>query len=360
LSPSKALEKRDEQLHTWLMARKKQSAIRKFIYNLRYRFGEYALRSFVRGLPFVPTWLLSSYVRFVAGVTFVVLWKYRRRMHENLAAACGDAISTEERKAIVWAAWLNFARSVLDTTRVMHWSKNRIVSTVALEGEGHIQRALEQGRGVLALSAHLGTFTMIGSRLAAAGLPVSIVVKQPANERLARLIDGYRAQIGIHTISAKPRREAVRGILKALRNNRIVIVIADEFKSGDIMVDFFGLRVPAPRGPATLALRTKAVTLPMFVTREPDDSLKLSVGAPIVPVETPDLEESVAATTALYTRHIEAAVKKNPGQWNWLGLPRQDGQLSRAEIARRRRALGIPRNKARIRSGAATSRTPLS
>ena len=47
-----------------------------------------------------------------------------------------------------------------------------------------------------------------------------------------------------------------------------MLVIADEFKSGDVMVDFFGMKLPAPRGPATLALRTGAVTLPMFATRE--------------------------------------------------------------------------------------------
>jgi KDO2-lipid IV(A) lauroyltransferase len=334
------------------MARKrKRPALRHFFYGLRYRIGEHMLRGFVRVLPRLPAWLVLSYTRFMARVAFLLLSRYRKRMEENLTLAFGNDISAQERMALVWAAWLSFARGVLDTTQVMHYSKERILATVALEGEEHIQRALEQGKGVLALSAHLGSFTMIGARLAAAGFPFSVVVKQPADERFARLIDGYRSQIGIRTISAKPRREAVRGILKALRSNHIVLVIADEFKSGDVMVDFLGLKVPAPRGPATLALRTGAITLPMFVTRQPDDSLKLSVGAPIAPVERDDLEASVVATTELYTRHIEAAVRKTPDQWNWLGLPRRSGEMSRVEIARRRRALRIKRGKAKIHPG---------
>jgi KDO2-lipid IV(A) lauroyltransferase len=212
---------------------------------------------------------------------------------------------------------------------------------VDLQGEEHIHRALDLGKGALALSAHLGSFTMIGARLAAAGLPFSVVVKSPGDERLARLIDGYRTRIGIHTISAKPRREAVRGILKALRDNRIVLVIADEFKSGDVMVDFLGLKAPAPRGPATLALRTGAVTLPMFAVRRADDSLVLSVGEPIAPVDRAELEESVVATTIAYTRQIEAAIREYPEQWNWLGLPRRDpNKISRADMARARRAAG--------------------
>jgi hypothetical protein len=60
----------------------------------------------------------------------------------------------------------------------------------------------------------------------------------------------------------------------------------------------------------------------------------LSVGAPIVPVEGDDLEQSVIATTAVYTRYLEAAIRKYPDQWNWLGLPRRDRKMSRAEMAR--------------------------
>ena len=310
----------------------------RFFYNLRYRFGEYAQRGTVAAWPFIPHWLVELFTSVMARVTYVLLWKYRARMQENLAMALSADIPDERaRRALIWRAWCSFGRAVIDTVEVLHDSREKIISTVALEGEEHVKRALEKGKGVLALSAHLGSFTMIGARLAASGYPFSVVVKQPADKRFARLIDDYRAQLGIHTISAKPRREAVRGILKALRENRIVLVIADEFKSGDVIVDFFGLKVPAPRGPAALALRTGAVTLPMFATRRSQGSLVLSVGAPLAIVEGDDVEKSVFATTALYTRCIEAAIRECPDQWNWLGLPRRDGKVSRAERARIRR-----------------------
>ena len=192
----------------------------------------------------------------MAWVSFMLMSQYRRRMEENIALTLGKDIPGEaERKDLVWRAWKNFARGVLDTMAILHHSKARIVGSIRLDGEEHLQSALAKGKGVLALSAHLGSFTLIGARLAAAGYPFSVVVKHPADERFARLTDDYRSRIGIHTIPAKPRRQAVRGMLKALRENRIVLVIADEFKSGDVMVDFFGMQVagaarPGDPGPA--------------------------------------------------------------------------------------------------------------
>ncbi|MSP39565.1 MAG: hypothetical protein EXR70_13845 [Deltaproteobacteria bacterium] len=313
----------------------RRSALGQLLYEWRYRAGEYALRGFIGFLPLVPLRVMTSITSSLAWCAFQFMPGYRERMEKNVGAAMGEEFpSVEARKELVWQAWHNFARTVFDTTMLMHLSKEKIIAMVAVEGEDELRRALEKGKGVLALSAHLGSFTMLCARLAADGYPFSVVVKHPRHQRFAKLTDDYRAQVGIHTIPAKPRREAVRGILKALRNNRVVLVIADEFKSGDQLVDFFGMKIPAPRGPATLALRTGAVTLPMFATRQPDDSLLLSIDAPIDPVLGEDMEAGVAATTAVYTRCLEQAIRRYPAQWNWLGLPERDGKPSRATMVR--------------------------
>lgn len=313
---------------------KRKFFLGRLFYWLRYRGGECCLRAFIAILPWIPRRLVLLFTAAATRLTFWILWKYRRRMEENLALALGGELAAaREPKAIVWRAWRNFAQSVYETTCAMYDSKEKICSSVALEGEDHLRRALERGRGVIALSAHLGNFTMIGARLAAAGYPFSVVVKQPKDERFARLIDHYRAVVGIQTISAKPRREAARQILKALRRNEVILVIADEFKSGGVEVEFLGRTAPAPRGPATLALRTGAAVLPTFVTRDREDRLTLRIGAEIELAKTGDLQGDVSANAALFARHLEAMVRRYPDQWNWLGFHR-DGRIPRSEIGK--------------------------
>jgi KDO2-lipid IV(A) lauroyltransferase len=311
---------------------KKRSALSRFFYRLKYGLGAYVLRIFILVLGRLPDRWVVSASTFWAWITHKLLWKYRIRMEDNIAAAAGDRFPDKaERKAMVWRIWKNFTRGLFEAGALIDFPKEAIVTKIRVEGEQHLRDALARRKGVLALSAHLGNFALIGARLAAAGYAFSVVVKHPSNEEFAELITQYRAQVGIDTIAAKPRREAVRAIVQALRENRIVLVVADEFKSGEITVEFMGQTVPAPRGPATLALRTGAVTLPMFATRRRDDSIVLAIGRPIEAVNRESLEETITATTALYTRHLEDAIHRFPDQWSWLGFPRK-GRVVRGEM----------------------------
>ncbi len=332
---SHCLAKHPKRIHKSFMRRRKSkrhSGVRGFLHRLRYWLAAYALRTIIAALAWLPERVVVSASSFFSWITHKLLWEYRIRMEENIAGALGDRFPGHlERKALVWRVWKSFARGLFEAGALIHCPKEQVIKKVRVEGEEHLHRALGLRRGVLALSAHLGNFALIGARLAAAGYPFSVVVKHPGDEQFAQLITNYRAQVGIETISAKPRREAVRAILEALRENRIVLVIADEFKSGDVMVEFMGQILPAPRGPATLALRTGAVTLPMFAIRQADDSIILAIGPAIEAIQRDSLEETITATTALYTRHLEDVIRRYPDQWNWLGFPRK-GRVARSKM----------------------------
>jgi len=251
-----------------------------------------------------------------ARLTFAILWKYRKLMEENVSMAMSDQfLPVERRKTLARMAWRNFVWGLCETACALYTSRDALCASVAIEGEEYLKRALEKGKGVIAFGAHLGNFTMIGPRLAAAGYPFSILVKHPPDQRLARLIDGYRAKVGVKTISAKPRRQAARQILDALRRNELVLVLPDVFKSGRVNAQFLGSAVYVRRGPVTLALRAGAAVVPMYVTRDAEDRLTLRISPEIDVVKTGDLQEDVAANLALFTRHLEDMVRRYPDQW---------------------------------------------
>jgi KDO2-lipid IV(A) lauroyltransferase len=298
---------------------------------MRDRVGEACLRTFVFALPAIPRRLLWLFTAAGAELTFRCLRKYRARMEESLSdVMAAEALSAEDRAEMVRRTWRNFARGFYETTAALCSTPDEIAAAAALRGEEHLKRALEKGKGVIGVSAHLGNFTLLGARLAASGYRFQVVIKQPRDRRLASLMDRYRARIGIHTISARPRREAARKILKALRRNEVVLLIADEFKSGGVEVRFLGRSAYAPRGPATLALRTGAAVVPMFMVRDKRDDLTLQVQPELELAATGDLERDVAISVARISACLEQAILTYPDQWSWLGF-RESGKAPEAE-----------------------------
>src|SRR5262245_45787377 len=295
----------------------------KFHLWLRHRTAEHCLRAFIFLVPRIPPSLRVPITSAFARLTRAILWRYRKLMEENVSMAMsGQFLPVKRRKTVARMAWRNFARGLYETARTLYTSRDALCASVAIEGEEHLKQALEKGKGVIALGAHLGNFTMIGPRLAAAGYPFSILVRHPPDQRLARLIDGYRAKAGVKTISAKPRRQAARQILGALRRNEVVIVLPDVFKSGMVNTQFLGSAVYVRRGPVTLALRAGAAVVPMCVTRDAEDRLTLRVAPEIDLVKTGNLQQDVAASLALFIRHLEEMVRRYPDQWYQLSPQR--------------------------------------
>lgn len=299
----------------------KKKRNQRILYRLRYRVGEYCLRGFVASLPWIPRVIPDTFTRLGANVSFLLLRNYRQRMQHTLREVMSDAFPTEDaRDRVVWSAWNNFAQGIYETACSMSLTREELCTQIAIEGEEHLQAALGRGKGVIALGAHLGNFTLIGPRLAAGDYPFSVVVKLPRDPRFAELQNSYRTRVGVRTISARPRRETVRQILKTLRINGVVLLIADEFKSGGVEVSFLGRRVPAPRGPVTIALRTGAAVVPMFMVRGPGGRHTLIIRPEIELSKTDDSQQDVVTNAGRFAAELEWMVRRYPEQWNWLGF----------------------------------------
>jgi hypothetical protein len=70
----------------------------------------------------------------------------------------------------------------------------------------------------------------------------------------------------------------------------------------------------------------------------------LSIGPEVDLIKHEDVDQSVAATTKLFTQYLEDAIRAYPDQWNWLGFHR-NGRMGRPVRRRRKkraRALSAP------------------
>ena len=287
-------------------------------YRLRFRLGELVLQGVVRWLPRVPVAWLETIGEVVWRVGYRLQRKRVRRMEGNVALALGDDLpDPDARRALVRRSCRHAFRSVLEAgLAVTHEAERARLWSLPIEGRERLAAAFERGRGVLVVSAHIGAFTALPIRLAA-DYPVSLVANRPADDRVATLLDEARASLGMGSVPVRPAHAAARASLTALREGRVLTILADEFKSGGVEIEFFGRPASAPRGPVTLAMRSGAALVPVFARRDEHDRLSLHVGREIELTATDDPVKDVVTHTQRIFDEIERQVRAHPDQWSW-------------------------------------------
>jgi KDO2-lipid IV(A) lauroyltransferase len=107
--------------------------------------------------------------------------------------------------------------------------------------------------------------------------------------------------------------------LKALRDNGLLALVCDRDLRGDgVDVEFFGEHTTLPAGPATLALRTGAVIVPVAVYFRPHGGHHAVVRPPLDTSRQGSLREDVARITQALAREFEGLIAAEPQQWHLL------------------------------------------
>lgn len=302
--------------------------MRRFLKSLVQIGIGFALKLGLFSVKIFPRRLFLATAQVAADLGFVLFHSFRTRSIRNLTLALGDQLGAAEIAATVRMSLRNFFRDFVELGFALDAPPEKIRSEIQLFGREHLEAALVKGKGAIALSAHLGNFFLVGTRLAAEGFSNSVLVNQLPNGSFGRFIDHCRLRLGQRTIHARPPRLAFRHLVHALRRNEITIVIADEYRSGSgVFAPFFGRTVVARRGPATLALRTGAALLPVCLVRGADGELKLMIEPEIELARSGRIKADVSENTLRIVQWLEKTVRAYPDQWNWMNVHWQQAPI---------------------------------
>jgi KDO2-lipid IV(A) lauroyltransferase len=271
----------------------------------------------------------------LASIGYRLFSGYRWRSTENIAAVFDEQPTAPSVQDVARRSLRNFFRDCVEIGITIESSEEETRTRVPIVGKEYLDAALNKGCGVIILSAHLGNFFVLGTRLAIEGYPIFVLVNQPRDGRFAELMDRYRLKVKQRTVHARPRRAALKQLHEILRRNEIAILIADEYRSGNgIPIPLFGRTVFARRGPATLALRTGAAVVPACVVRLLDDSLRLVIEPEIELDRSGRSKAAIIENTVRLTRWLEETVRRYPDQWNWMNI--QWSQSAKTELPQQR------------------------
>lgn len=232
----------------------------------------------------------------------------RSAVSKNLSLALGTPIS--EHSPLVRDVFRNFGRYLVEFF-TFHRTET---PELTIEGYQHLTDARREGRGAIALTAHVGNWEVGAAVLRRLGFPVSVVVLSHEDPRLDRLFNRQRQRCGVQAIPLGTG--AAHRSLRHLRSGSFLGMPCDRaFTTNGIQAMLCGRAVTVPSGPALLSVRSRTPAVPTFLVREGRGKFRLCVEPPIWPETTDPTSSVIQALTQRYLVVIERYLKRFPSQW---------------------------------------------
>ncbi len=197
---------------------------------------------------------------------------------------------------------------------VKMYRKRDLAGKVNVSGLDYLQRTFSEGRGVILLSAHMGSFPLLLARLNQLGYPVGYIGRDPSNRLLNRYFNRILQGCGITTISQNPARVSVRRSVTWLKQGKILAVLADQHSRNGVTVPFFGRPTGTPTGPAVFARRLNCPVVPAVIIGRNNRHL-VKIEPPLKLYRGDNYQEDITANTTLFNQTIQRWVREHPDQW---------------------------------------------
>ncbi len=256
----------------------------------------------------------------LAGIGFragYYLWPSKRHIiKSNAAHVLGLPHDHRDVAGLARGIYSTYARFTIELMRLPNLPADEPARLVSKEGELH-QRFMDlwhrceaEGRGIVAVSGHIGSIEVFAGAYAQQGIPTYGLADDSAYPELFELLNRSRARWGVTII---PWRR-LRDIFRVMRKPAILGMVVDwGYRPDDVPVRLFGDWTTLPAGPATLAARTNAVVVPVLARRQPDGSYVPIMYEPIEVAGTSEAE--IARATQAVADALEHMIAAAPEQW---------------------------------------------
>ena len=280
------------------------------------RYGLFTTSWLIAKLPYGLVKVVTHGLLFIG---FHLTVKLKRVARETLALAFRGEKDEQETRRIIRECFTHFGRGMIE---MIYYTAHpeRAAAKFRIEGKEHLDRALSEGRGAVAVTAHFGNFPLMMLALAQMGYPVNCVIRETRDPHIRDHVFKNMTKTKVKPIYTLPRKACVNNCLAALRNNEILFMLLDQNfgSAGGVFVDFFGRKAATATGPVVLAGRAQALILPMFVVRQEGDFHKIFIEPPRAIEPRGNGNDKIAAHVSELTRVIETYIRRYPQEWGWM------------------------------------------
>lgn len=241
---------------------------------------------------------------------------HRRIVRRNLSFAYPD-MDESQRRRLEGRVFRNYGISLFELFQMGFMRPEDVARRMRFYGLENFREALLRKRGVIAVSAHLGSWELGMQALPCVfGMHLTAVAKKFKSNFVENWIHSVRTRFGNAILYKK---DSLADMTRILRSGGILAILIDMARRKDgVDVRFYGRKATATPAVAMLALRCRAAVLPTFSLREPDGRIGIHAEPEIEMRRTRNLRADLVTNTQRITDVVEGMVRRHPEQWFWL------------------------------------------
>jgi KDO2-lipid IV(A) lauroyltransferase len=253
-----------------------------------------------------------------------LFWYYavpirRAVAHANVRRALGPKLSAQRRRQIVRRCFQNICMYAVEELRMPDMTAKRSMQLVTREHIERIDALLAQGKGVIAVTAHIGNFELMGSSQTVRGYNIDAILKDIAWPSAQAFWTRARSRTRLGQIKPRGSKEH---IVRALAQNHIVAMLVDQHmaRHRSVVCRFFGQWASTSPAPVRFAEQTGAPILPLYITRTAKAGHHvIHFGEPFV-LEHPYTlaTDNLRHNTQRLNDILEGWIRAYPEQWLWM------------------------------------------
>lgn len=262
-----------------------------------------------------PKFIMNKILQFLAFFAYKFNKKHKSISKANLDLVYKNSIDEKRKEEIIYNSYKSLVFNMYEFMENQTISKEEMFKKANIVNPQIIQEALNQNRKIIYISAHYGGWELTLPYIALMFGEIAVVNRKMDNPHIQKLYEQARNK---NAITMLEKKVAAKGMLKAIRENKIVTVVIDQYLKDGVEVEFLGQKVMATDSTARLALKFDAIIIPIFTLCNDFRDYTIKVGEAI-DVRTLEFktDDHIKELTQLQNDLLTKQIFEKPDYWLW-------------------------------------------
>lgn len=262
-----------------------------------------------------PKFLMHQFLKGLVFLAFKFNKKHTKIAMANLNLVYGNSLDSNRKNEIIYNSFKSLIFNMYEFVENQTISKEKMFKKATIIDGDIIQKALNEKRKIIYISAHYGGWELAVPYIALKFGKLAIVNRKMNNSYIHKCYEEARNR---NNITMLEKKIAAKGMIKAFKEDKAITVVIDQHIKIGSEIEFLGQKDIVTDSTSRLALKFDAIIIPIFALCNGFRDYTIKVCAPIdVRILEFKTNNHIDELTQIQTDVLSNQILELPDLWFW-------------------------------------------